>query len=39
MAIVVAPDSYARLIFEVAGLPECLDLVETREQAVALAAA
>jgi anti-sigma B factor antagonist len=39
MAVVVAPDSYVRLIFEVAGLPECIDLVETREQAVALATA
>jgi anti-anti-sigma factor len=39
MAVVVAPDSYVRLMFEVAGLPECLDLVETREQAVALATA
>jgi anti-sigma B factor antagonist len=35
MAIVIAHDSYARLIFEVAGLPQCLDLFETREAAVA----
>jgi anti-anti-sigma factor len=35
MAVVVAADSYVRLIFEVAGLPACIDLVETREEAVA----
>jgi anti-sigma B factor antagonist len=35
MAVVVAPDSYVRLIFEVAGMPQCVDVVETREQAVA----
>ena len=35
MAIVVDPDSYTRLVFEIAGLPQCLDLVETREQALA----
>jgi anti-sigma B factor antagonist len=35
MAIVIARDSYTRLIFEVAGLPQCLDLFETRDEAVA----
>lgn len=35
MAIVIASDSYAQLIFEVAGLPQCLDLFESREAAVA----
>jgi anti-anti-sigma factor len=35
MAIVIAPGSYTRLIFEAAGLDGCLDLVATREQAVA----
>ncbi len=35
MAIVIARDSYARLIFEIAGLPQCLDLFETRDAAVA----
>ncbi len=35
MAIVIASDSYAQLIFEVAGRPQCLDLFETREAAVA----
>jgi anti-sigma B factor antagonist len=35
MAVVVAPGSYTRLIFEVAGLPRCVDVFETREQAVA----
>ena len=35
MAIVVDPDSYTRLVFEIAGLPQCLDVVERREQAVA----
>jgi hypothetical protein len=31
----VAPGSYIRMVFEIAGLPQCLDVVETREQAVA----
>ena len=35
MAVVVAPDSYTRLIFEVAGMPRCVDVFETREHAVA----
>lgn len=39
MAVVVAPDSYTRLIFEVAGMPHCIDVVETREQGVALVTA
>ena len=34
MAVVVAADSYVRLIFEVAGMPQCVDVFETREQAV-----
>jgi anti-sigma B factor antagonist len=37
IVVVVAPNSYARLIFEVAGMPHCLDVVETRAQAIALA--
>ena len=35
LAVVVAPDSYIRMVFEIAGLPQCLDVVETREEAVA----
>jgi anti-anti-sigma factor len=35
MAVVVAPDSYIRLIFEVAGMPQCIEVLETREQAIA----
>jgi anti-sigma B factor antagonist len=35
MAVVVARDSYARLIFEIAGLPRGLDIFETRDAAVA----
>ena len=35
MAVVVAPGSYTRLIFEVAGMPRCVDVFETREHAVA----
>ena len=35
MAVVVAPQSYTRLIFEVAGMPRCVDVFETREHAVA----
>jgi anti-sigma B factor antagonist len=34
LAVVVAADSYVRLIFEIAGMPQCLDIFETREQAV-----
>jgi anti-sigma B factor antagonist len=39
MAVVAAADSYVRLIFEVAGMPQCIDVFETREQAVTHAAA
>jgi anti-sigma B factor antagonist len=39
MAVVVAPDSYVRLIFEVAGIPHCVDVVESRAQAIARATA
>lgn len=35
LAVVVAPDSYIRMVFEIAGLPQCLDVVATREQAFA----
>jgi anti-sigma B factor antagonist len=35
LAVVVAPDSYIRMVFEIAGLPQCLDVVETREQGIA----
>jgi anti-sigma B factor antagonist len=35
LAVIVAPDSYVRLIFEIAGMPQCIDVFETREQAVA----
>jgi anti-anti-sigma factor len=35
LAVVVAPDSYIRMVFEIAGLPQCLDVVETRAEAVA----
>ena len=35
MAVVLADDSYARLVFEIAGLPRCLELFETREKAIA----
>ena len=33
MTLVIAPDSYARLIFEVAGLDGILDVVETLDHA------
>jgi anti-anti-sigma factor len=39
LAVVVAADSYVRLIFEVAGMPQCIDIFETREQAVTHVAA
>jgi anti-sigma B factor antagonist len=39
MAVVIAPGSYTRLIFEAAGLDGCLDLLATREQGIALVAA
>ena len=35
MAIVLEGDSYTRLVFEIAGLPRCLDLFETRDAAIA----
>jgi anti-sigma B factor antagonist len=35
LAVVVAPDSYIRMVFEIAGLPQCLDVVETLEEALA----
>ena len=35
LAVVVDPDSYIRMVFEIAGLPLCLDVVETREAALA----
>jgi len=35
LAVVVDPDSYIRMVFEIAGLPQCLDVVETREQGIA----
>jgi anti-sigma B factor antagonist len=35
LAVVVAPGSYIRMVFEIAGLPQCLDVVETREEAEA----
>ena len=39
MAVVVAADSYVRLIFAVAGMPRCIDVFDTREQAVTHVAA
>jgi anti-sigma B factor antagonist len=39
LAVVVAADSYVRLIFEIAGMPQCIDIFETREQAVTHVAA
>jgi anti-sigma B factor antagonist len=35
LAVVVAPDSYIRMVFEIAGLPQILDVVETRAEAIA----
>ena len=34
LALVVEPSSYVMLVFESAGLPKVLDLVETRAQAI-----
>jgi anti-sigma B factor antagonist len=34
MAVVIAPDSYPRLVFEIAGLPEYLNVFETRADAI-----
>ena len=36
MALVVDPSSYVMLVFESGGLPQVLDLVETRDQAISL---
>ena len=36
MALAVDPSSYVMLVFESGGLPQVLDLVETREQAIFL---
>ena len=33
-AVVLGADSYTQLVFEIAGLPRCLDLFETRDEAV-----
>jgi anti-sigma B factor antagonist len=35
LAVVIPRDSYTRLVFEIAGLPQCLSLFETREDAIA----
>jgi anti-sigma B factor antagonist len=34
MALAIDPSSYVMLVFESGGLPQILDLVETREQAI-----
>jgi anti-sigma B factor antagonist len=34
MAVVIAPDSYPSLVFEIAGMPEFLNVFETRDAAV-----
>jgi anti-sigma B factor antagonist len=34
LAVVIAPESYPRLVFEIAGLPEFLNVFETREAAI-----
>jgi anti-sigma B factor antagonist len=34
IAVVLGADSYTKLVFEIAGLPRCLDLFETRDEAV-----
>ena len=36
MAIIIDPSSYVMLVFESGGLPKVLDLVETREEALAV---
>ena len=38
MAVDDRPRLLHRLVFEIAGLPQCLDVVETREDALALLA-
>ena len=35
LAVVLEPGSYTRMVFEIAGLPQCLDVLETRAAAVA----
>jgi len=35
LAVVVAPGSYARMVFEIAGLPRSLSVVATRDEALA----
>jgi anti-sigma B factor antagonist len=35
MAVVVSPGSYVRLVLEIAGMPACLDLFDTRDAAIA----
>ena len=39
LAVIIDPDSYTRMVFEIAGLPQCLDVVETREAALAVVGA
>jgi len=34
LAVVLDAESYTQLVFEIAGLPRCLDLFETRDEAV-----
>jgi anti-sigma B factor antagonist len=34
LAVVIAPESYPRLVFEIAGLPEFLNVFETRAAAI-----
>jgi anti-sigma B factor antagonist len=35
MAVVTTAESYPRLVFEIAGLPACLDMFETTDAAIA----
>ena len=35
LAVVIPSEGYTRLVFEIAGLPRCLDLYETRADALA----
>ena len=35
LALIVERESYTRLVLEIAGLPQCLDVVETRAAALA----
>ena len=39
LAVIIDPDSYTRMVFEIAGLPQCLDVVETRDAALAVVGA